>query len=125
MGKKRQVSWIWVALDSATRRVVAMTVGDRSEATARCLWEALPQAYRDKAMVFTDFWKSYAAVIPWGQHVECGKGDGMTNHIERFWCTVRQRCSRFVRKTLSFSKCPINHIGALWYFIHHYNASLR
>jgi hypothetical protein len=37
---------------------------------------------------------------------------------------MRQRISRLVRKTLSFSKKLENHIGAIWYFIHHYNASL-
>lgn len=41
----------------------------------------------------------------------------------RVWCTVRQRCARFVRKTLSFSKCALNHVGALWFFIRQYNAS--
>lgn len=29
-----------------------------------------------------------------------------------------------VRKTLSFSKKLDNHIGVIWYFIHHYNVSL-
>ncbi|MEM8716966.1 MAG: IS1 family transposase, partial [Cyanobacteria bacterium P01_G01_bin.4] len=28
-------------------------------------------------------------------------------------------------KTLSFSKKLENHIGAIWMFVHHYNASLR
>ncbi|MBW4473112.1 MAG: IS1 family transposase, partial [Stenomitos rutilans HA7619-LM2] len=37
---------------------------------------------------------------------------------------LRQRVSRLVRKTLSFSKKLENHIGAIWFFIHHYNASL-
>ncbi|MDP8933329.1 MAG: IS1 family transposase, partial [Cyanobacteriota bacterium] len=27
-------------------------------------------------------------------------------------------------KTLSFSKILSNHIGAIWYFIHEYNATL-
>ena len=58
------------------------------------------------------------------QEEDGGKDAGITCHIERFWCTLRQRCGRFVRKTLSFSKCPLNHVGALWYFIRHYNASL-
>jgi IS1 family transposase len=31
-------------------------------------------------------------------------GSGKTNHIERFNNTMRQRISRLVRKTLSFSK---------------------
>jgi insertion element IS1 protein InsB len=49
----------------------------------------------------------------------------LTQPIERFNNTFRQRCSRLVRQTLSFSKKLANHIGALWYFIHHYNAQRR
>ena len=49
----------------------------------------------------------------------------LTSLIERFNCTLRQRVSpRLVSKTLSFSKKLENHIGAIWYFVHHYNASL-
>ncbi|MEH2004362.1 IS1 family transposase, partial [Nostoc sp.] len=40
----------------------------------------------------------------------------------RFNNTMRQRISRLVRKTLSFSKKLDNHIGAIRYFIHHYNS---
>jgi insertion element IS1 protein InsB len=42
-------------------------------------------------------------------------------HIERFNNTLRQRVSRLVRETLSFSKTLANHIGAIKYFICHYN----
>ena len=49
---------------------------------------------------------------------------GKTSYIERFNNTLRQRVSRLDRKTLSFSKSLENHIGAIWYFIHHYNESL-
>ena len=124
VGSRREAWWIWVALDAVTRRVVAMVASDRSEYTARCLWDALPDDYRAGAVVFSDFWAAYAAVVPEPQHVACGKESGLTNHVERFWCTVRQRCGRFVRKTLSFSRSDSNHIGALWYFVRHYNASL-
>jgi IS1 family transposase len=48
-----------------------------------------------------------------------GKDSGKTNHIERFNKTWRQRVSRIVRNTLSFSKKIENNIGAIWYFIHH------
>ena len=123
--KKQEAWWIWVALDTDTRQVVAMVAGDRSEATAQCLWDALPDEYRDGAVVCTDFWSAYRAAVPAEQHVAGGKGTGITNHVERFWCTVRQRCSRLVRKALSFSKCVRNHVGALWYFIRYYNASLQ
>ena len=36
--------------------------------------------------------------------------------------TFRQRISRLVRDSLSFSKKMENHVGAVWYFIHDYNA---
>lgn len=123
VGSKREVHWVWVALDADTRRVVAMVFGDRSEFTARCLWEALPAEYRNDAVFCTDFLAAYRAVIPDERHAAAGKDAGLTNHVERFWCTVRQRCARVVRKTLSFSKCLENHVGALWFFIHLYNAS--
>jgi insertion element IS1 protein InsB len=122
VGAKEQTAWVWVALDADTRRVVAMVVGDRSDFTARCLWDRLPAAYREHAVFCTDFLPSDRAVVPEDRHAAAGKDAGLTNHVERFWCTVRQRCGRFVRKTLSFSKCWENHIGALWFFIHLYNS---
>jgi len=54
-----------------------------------------------------------------------GKETGLTNHIERLNNTFRQRVSRLVRESLSFSKKLNNHIGAVWYFIHGYNAELE
>jgi len=44
-----------------------------------------------------------------------------THHIERFNNTLWQRVSRVVRDTLAFSKKLTNHIGAIKYFIRHYN----
>ena len=50
---------------------------------------------------------------------------GQSPHpIERFNNTLRQRISRLVRKTLSFSKKQTHHVAAIWNFIHYYNASL-
>jgi insertion element IS1 protein InsB len=63
-------------------------------------------------------------IFPQSRHKSVGKDTGFTSYIERFNNTMRQRISRLVRKTLSFSKKVENHIGAIWYFIHHYNASL-
>ena len=122
VGSKGDVWWVWAALDADPRQVVAMVAGDRSEVTARYLWESLPDEYRDGADVCTDFLAQYAAVVPQDRHAPGGKDVGLTNHIERFWCTLRQRCSRVVRKALSFSKCPLNHLGALWHFVRLYNA---
>jgi insertion element IS1 protein InsB len=123
VGDKGQVCWVWAALDADTRQVVGMVVGDRSEGTARRLWDVLPCRYRDRAIGCTDFWTADLAAIPSERHAAGGKDAGITCHAERFWCTVRQRCARLVRKTLSFAKCPHNHLGALWYFIRLYNRS--
>ncbi|WP_242471088.1 IS1 family transposase, partial [Thiocystis violacea] len=57
------------------------------------------------------------------RHYAVGKESGKTNHIERYNGTLRQRISRLVRKALSFSKKLQNHIGAIWYFVHHYNST--
>jgi insertion element IS1 protein InsB len=122
IGTKKQVWWVWVALDARTRQVVAMAVGDRNEFTAQCLWEALPTGYQKRAIVATDLLPVYRAVVPEDQHAPAGKEAGLTAHVERFFGTLRQRCARFVRKTLSFSRKMENHVGALWYFVRLYNA---
>ena len=121
-GQKSEVWWVWVALDAGTRQVVAMAAGDRSAFTARCLWDALPEEYKEGAEVRTDFLAQYAAAVPAGRHRPGGKESGGTAHVERFWLTLRQRCGRFVRKSLSFSKKWENHVGALWYWIRLYNS---
>ncbi len=63
----------------------------------------------------------YIGVLPSKRHRPQAKRTGKTNHIERFNNTMRQRVSRLVRKTLSFSKKFDNHTGAIMLFVHHYN----
>ncbi|NEO44943.1 MAG: hypothetical protein F6K55_12720 [Moorea sp. SIO4A3] len=58
------------------------------------------------------------------RHKPVEKQTGKTNHIERLNNTLRQRISRLVRKTLSFSKKLENNLGAIWNFVHHYNKCL-
>ena len=114
--------WVWLAIDRKTREIVSCYIGDRSRKSAQKLWESLPPVYRQCAVAYTDFWEAYKTVIPDSRHRPVPKSSGETNHIERLNNTLRQRISRLVRKTLSFSKELDNHIGAIWYFIHHYNA---
>jgi len=121
---KGNKQWVWLALDVQTREIVGVYIGTRSEVGASALWKSLPAVYRQCAICYTDFWAAYPAVFPSKRHRAVGKASGKTNYIERFNCTLRQRISRLVRKTLSFSKKLDNHIGAIWYFIHDYNASL-
>lgn len=124
MDNKGNKQWVWLALDADTREIVGVDIGDRDEQAARKLWDSLPPIYRQCAVAYTDFWAAYGAVFPTKRHQAVGKETGKTSYIERFNNTLRQRVSRLVRKTLSFSKSLENHIGAIWYFIHHYNESL-
>ena len=121
---KGNKQWVWLAFDSATREIVGMFIGDRSRDSAQALWDSLPGVYRQCAVCYTDFWEAYVGVIPSKRHHPVNKDSGKTNGIERFNCTLRQRVSRLVRKALSFSKKFENHLGAIWYFIHHYNVTL-
>ena len=121
--KKAQKRWVWLALCRETRQVVAYYIGDRSEASCRELWERVPEAYRG-GHCYSDFWKAYREVIPAEQHTEAGKESGETAHVERWNNTLRQRLSRFVRKSLSFSKSDRMHEICLRLFLHRYNLSL-
>ncbi len=103
--------WVWLAIDRDTREIVGVHVGDRSRDGTEALWKSLPPVYRQCAVSYTDFWASYETALPSKRHRAVGKESGQTNHIERFNCTLRQRVSRLVRKTLSFSKNLANHVG--------------
>jgi IS1 family transposase len=124
VGDKSNKQWIWLAIDVFTKEIVGVYIGKRDQTGAQGLWDSLPAVYRQCAVSYTDFWSAYGIVFPQKRHRAVGKDTGKTNYIERFNNTMRQRRSRLVRKTLSFSKILSNHIGAIWYFIHEYNATL-
>ena len=101
------------------RQIVAFGVGDWSEATCQRLWEA----YRS-CVSSSDGWSAYAAVFPAATHRCVAKGSGELSHLERWHATVRPRLSRYVRKTLSFSKSLELHELVTRWFIVEYNQSL-
>lgn len=123
VGFKANKKWLWVAQDRKSRQIVALHLGDRSAAGAKGLWESIPEHYRQRAVFFTDDWHAYRQVVPAQRHRASGKKKD-TNHAERFFCTIRQRCSRLVRKALSFSKKLDRHQGAIRFFVANYNLSL-
>src|SRR5258708_40287507 len=118
--KKAPDFWMGMALCRKRRQVVAYAVGDRSKKTGLRLWEAIPSAYR-RGHCFTDFWATYAAVIPEEQHTAGGKETGETAHVERWNNTLRKPLARFVRMTVSFSKSVVIHEACLLLFLHLYN----
>jgi insertion element IS1 protein InsB len=119
--KKANKQWIWLAMDATTRQIIAFHVGDRSRESAKALWGMIPEVYQDHATFHTDQYEVYRGVIPAERHKAITKQARKTNHIERFNNTLRQRLARLVRATLSFSKKVENHIGAIKFFICHYN----
>ena len=123
--KKANKQWIWIAMDATTRQIIAFHVGDRSGESGKALWANIPMVYREQATFHTDQYEVYKGVIPAEQHRAITKKARKTNHIERFNNTLRQRVARLVRETLSFSKKLANHIGAIKYFICHYNLTRR
>jgi IS1 family transposase len=123
VGRKDRKVWTWTALCRRTRQVVACVVGDRSEATCRKLWEAIPEAYRG-CRSYSDFWAAYASVFPQPTHRSVDKKSGQLAHIERWHNTVRQRLARYVRKTLSFSRSLAFHEAVTRWFVIEYNLGL-
>ena len=118
--KKANKRWVWVALCRRTRQIVAYFIGDRSEASCLQLWRRIPAAYK-RCYSFSDFWEAYQLVFAADRHQSVGKDSGETNHIERWFNTLRQRLARFVRKTLSFSKSERFHEFVFRLFVHQYN----
>jgi insertion element IS1 protein InsB len=108
-------------MDAKTRQIIAFYVGDRSRDRAKQLWAKIPLVYREQATFYTDQYDAYSGVIPVERHTAITQHARKTNHIERLNNTVRQRVSRLVRETLSFSKKLAHHIGAIKYFICHDN----
>ena len=124
VGAKKNKQWIWLAIDEDSKEIIGVYVGSRDKKGAKGLWDSLPPVYRQCAVCYTDFWSAYEDIFPLKRHKAVGKESGKTSYIERFNLTLRQRVSRLVRKTLSFSKKIENHIGAIWYFVHHYNLNI-
>jgi insertion element IS1 protein InsB len=118
---KGQKLWIWTVLCRRTRQILAFVIGDHSQDTCLKLWSRIPDAYR-RCQSFSDFWKAYQ-VLP-DTHQQVGKDSGETAHIERWYCTLRQRLARLVRKSLSFSKQVSWHHRFIKWFIADYNLNL-
>ena len=90
---KNNQQWVWLALDVQTREIVGVQIGDRTKISAKALWDSMPPVYRQCAVIYTDHWSAYAAVLPSKRHRSVDKDSGCTSYIERFNCTLRQRLS--------------------------------
>lgn len=120
--KKVNKRWLWTVMCRRTRQIIAFVIGDRSEKSCRRLWCKVPWEYRH-CLSYSDFWKAYQEVLPPQTHTVVGKDSGQISHMERWYCSLRQRQARYVRKTLSFSKCEAyHHMVTKWFIIDHNQA---
>jgi insertion element IS1 protein InsB len=117
VGKKANKQWLWMAMDTQTRQIMACHVGDRRRKGAEQLWAKIPVAYREQVTCDTDRDETYKSVIPAAQYKANPKLVRTTNHLERFNNTLRQGVSRLVRDIFAFSKKLANHMGAIKLFI--------
>ena len=119
VGEKWFKRWLWTAMCRRTRQIVAYAIGDRSETTARKLWQALPDSYRT-CPIYTDAYDVYPRIVPPQQHRAAPKAAHQTNHQERWNNTLRQWLGRYTRKSLSFSKHDAYHtLITHWFIIDH------
>jgi IS1 family transposase len=116
---------VWLAIDVEPRAIVGCYIGDRSGESAQALWHSLPAVYRHCAGCYTDFWVSDPVALPSKRHRAVGKESRLSCYVERFNNTLRQRVSRLVRKTLSFSKKLDNQTSPIWNLIHDHNEQRR
>ncbi len=107
--------WVWIAIDAETSEIIGLCVGDHRSKSASALWDSLAPVYRQCAVCYTDLWEAYQSVLPSKRHQAVDKKTGKTSLIERINCILRQRVSRLI---------ILNHIGAIWYFVHNYNTCL-
>ena len=111
VGHKKRKVWLWLAVERASRRIVAWTLGSRGQASARRLWQQLPWRYRRCCWYFTDEWKAYAAVLPRYQHRPCPKGEGQTNHCRGRQLFLASLQRRACAKEVFVQQMPANAHG--------------
>jgi IS1 family transposase len=64
VGHKGNRAWIWLALDTKTRQVIACHIGGRDKKDARILWDSIPEVYKNDADFYTDQFEAYREAIP-------------------------------------------------------------
>ncbi len=60
--------WVWIAIDVKTREISGLYIGDRSQPSAKALWDSLLGVYRQGTVCYTDFWEAYQGVLPSKRH---------------------------------------------------------
>ena len=112
-----------MALCTQTKQIVAYHIGKGFQADCENFYSKLVEEYLDLKS-YSDCNSCYESVFSSMTHRCTSKKEGKTNHIERFNLTLRQKLSRLIRKTLSYSKSLENLEASLGIFIYDYNLKI-
>jgi insertion element IS1 protein InsB len=55
--KRTNKRWVWLVLERRTRQIIALHIGDRSQASAHALWAKVPASIKAQALVLTELWR--------------------------------------------------------------------
>lgn len=111
---------IWIAICKRIRQIISYHIGKRNTVDCQEFWDKVPKEYKESTL-YSDSHEPYISVLKDHKYIGVGKETGLTNHIERWNNTIRQRLGRLTRKTLSFSKSEEMLEINLRIFIHNYN----
>lgn len=116
VSNKKCQHWLWYALDSQRKKVLAYVFGPRTDKTCRRLLRLLRHfKYR---LIATDYWGSYRRQIPKHLH---RIGKAFTQRIERHNLNLRTHIKRLARKTICFSKSAEIHEKIIGTYIERYH----
>jgi len=116
VGNKKRQHWLWYALDSKRKKVLAYVFGPRTDATCRRLLHLL-RHFKCRSIA-TDDWGSYGRQIPAQLH---RIGKILTQRIERHNLNLRTHIKRLARKTICFSKSIELHEKIIGTYIERYH----
>lgn len=119
VGSKKQQHWLWYALDTKRKQVVAHVFGSRTDEACRKLLDLLKPF--NVGLFTTDDWGSYKREIEPDKHLT---GKIFTQRIERHNLNLRTHIKRLARKTICFSRSVEVHEKLIGAYIekYHYNA---
>jgi insertion element IS1 protein InsB len=113
---KEHQAWLWYAFEPDSKRIVAWTVGRRTDESCGRL---LKQLEKYQVLRFcTDDWESYEKLVPEAHH---WTGKHWTQEIERQNLNFRTHLKRLHRKTICYSKSDEMHEAVIKLYIYQHN----
>ena len=96
---KKNVLWLWTAIDEKGKEWMGFELGPRDAHTGLKLWKRLEHRTK-QASVATDYWEAYKEFVPPQQPTH---GPGTTSMAECFNARLRHYLARLHRKTKCYS----------------------